>query len=171
MTGLPIIWRLRTLAVTNLGVCNISRLAVTDWHLRRWRLRFLALSNASPLEKVKLGQVGSKFDQWSRGLNYRSLTYPLSSRPNIPAVLGPVDRRLVPDILALKPHKKFQLNPSKQSRKPLSRKEPWPFLKREVSGIRLGDSRAHRQHSTKHVTSFWLFLLNLRGCMSQILVM
>jgi len=30
----------------NFGVCDFSRLAVTDWRLRRWRLWFLALSNA-----------------------------------------------------------------------------------------------------------------------------
>ena len=32
--------------VTNFGVCDFSRLAVTDWRLRRRRLWFLALSNA-----------------------------------------------------------------------------------------------------------------------------
>jgi len=31
---------------TNFGVCDFSRLAVTDWRVRRWRLWFLALSNA-----------------------------------------------------------------------------------------------------------------------------
>jgi len=36
------------LTYTNFGVCDFSRLAVTDWHLRRWRLWFLALSNAPP---------------------------------------------------------------------------------------------------------------------------
>jgi len=30
----------------NFGVCDFPRLAVTDWRLRRWRLWFLALSNA-----------------------------------------------------------------------------------------------------------------------------
>jgi len=34
------------LTYTNFGVCDFSRLAVTDWRLRRWRLWFLALSNA-----------------------------------------------------------------------------------------------------------------------------
>jgi len=29
-----------------LGVCDISRVAAMDWRLRRWRLWFLALSNA-----------------------------------------------------------------------------------------------------------------------------
>jgi len=31
------------MAVKNFGVCDFSRLAVTDWRLRRWRLWFLAL--------------------------------------------------------------------------------------------------------------------------------
>ena len=35
------------LTYTNIGVCDFSRLAVTDWRLRRWLLWFLALSNAS----------------------------------------------------------------------------------------------------------------------------
>jgi len=39
------------LTYTNFGVCDFSRLAVTDWRLRRWRLWFLALSNAPHLEK------------------------------------------------------------------------------------------------------------------------
>jgi len=30
----------------NFGVCDLTLLAVTDWRLRRWRLWFLALSNA-----------------------------------------------------------------------------------------------------------------------------
>ena len=34
------------LTYTNCGVCDFSRLAVKDWRLRRWRLWFLALSNA-----------------------------------------------------------------------------------------------------------------------------
>jgi len=29
------------------GVCDCSRLAVTDWRLRRWRLWFLALMTAT----------------------------------------------------------------------------------------------------------------------------
>jgi len=37
--------------VKNFGVCDFSRLAVTDWRLRRWRLWFLALSNAPPYFK------------------------------------------------------------------------------------------------------------------------
>jgi len=41
MIGLPIVWRLLTLAFVT------SCLAVTDWRLRRWRLRFFAVSNAS----------------------------------------------------------------------------------------------------------------------------
>jgi len=39
----------------NFGVCDFSRLAVTDWRLRRWRLWFLALSNAP-----HFGQAASK---------------------------------------------------------------------------------------------------------------
>jgi len=31
---------------TKFGVCDFSRLVVTDWRLRRWRLWFLALSSA-----------------------------------------------------------------------------------------------------------------------------
>ena len=34
------------LTYTNFGVSDFSRLAVTDWRLRRWHLWFLALSNA-----------------------------------------------------------------------------------------------------------------------------
>ena len=34
------------LTYTNIGVCDFARLAITDWRLRRWRLWFLALSNA-----------------------------------------------------------------------------------------------------------------------------
>jgi len=37
------------LTYTNFGVFDFSRLAVTDWRLRRWRLWFLALSNAPRL--------------------------------------------------------------------------------------------------------------------------
>jgi len=35
------------MAVTNFGVCDFSRLAVTDWRLRRWLLCFLALTTAT----------------------------------------------------------------------------------------------------------------------------
>ena len=35
-----------SIAVKTFGVCDFSRLAVTDWHLRRWRLWFLALMTA-----------------------------------------------------------------------------------------------------------------------------
>jgi len=34
---------------TNFIVCDFSPLAATDWRLRRWRLWFLAQSNAPPL--------------------------------------------------------------------------------------------------------------------------
>jgi len=32
----------------NFGVYDFSRLAVTDWRLRRWRFWFLALMTATP---------------------------------------------------------------------------------------------------------------------------
>jgi len=35
------------IAVKTFGVCDFSRLAVTDWRLRRWRLWFLALMTAT----------------------------------------------------------------------------------------------------------------------------
>jgi len=41
----------------NFGVCDFSRLAVTDWRLRRWRLWFLALSNAPRLNALKFYRV------------------------------------------------------------------------------------------------------------------
>jgi len=37
-----------SIAVKTFGVCDFSRLAVTDWRLRRWRLWFLALTTATP---------------------------------------------------------------------------------------------------------------------------
>ena len=36
-----------SIAVKNFGVCDFSRLAVTHWRLRRWRLWFLALMTAT----------------------------------------------------------------------------------------------------------------------------
>ena len=36
-----------SIAVKTIGVCDFSRLAVTDWRLRRWRLWFLALMTAT----------------------------------------------------------------------------------------------------------------------------
>ena len=36
-----------SIAVKTYGVCVFSRLAVTDWRLRRWRLYFLALMTAT----------------------------------------------------------------------------------------------------------------------------
>jgi len=48
------------LAVTNFGVCGFSRLAGTDWRLRRWRLRFLALSNASHISFLKAQDQAEK---------------------------------------------------------------------------------------------------------------
>jgi len=36
-----------SIAVKTFGVCDFSRLAVTDWRLRRWRWWFLALMTAT----------------------------------------------------------------------------------------------------------------------------
>jgi len=36
-----------SIAVKTFGVCDFSRLAVTDWRLQRWRLWFLALMTAT----------------------------------------------------------------------------------------------------------------------------
>ena len=36
-----------SIAVKTFGVCDFSRLVVTDWRLRRWRLWFLALMTAT----------------------------------------------------------------------------------------------------------------------------
>jgi len=38
-----------SIAVETFGVCDFSRLAVTDWRLRRWRLWFLALMTATQI--------------------------------------------------------------------------------------------------------------------------
>ena len=38
-----------SIAVKTSGVCDFSRLAVTDWRVRRWRLWFLALMTATRL--------------------------------------------------------------------------------------------------------------------------
>ena len=40
------------LTYTNFGVCDFPRLAITDWRLRRWRLWFLALSDAPPPKRL-----------------------------------------------------------------------------------------------------------------------
>ena len=40
-----------SIAVKTFGVCDFSRLAVTDWRLRRWRLWLLALMTATPKYK------------------------------------------------------------------------------------------------------------------------
>ena len=37
-----------SIAVTNFGVCDFSRLAVTDWRLRRWRLCFFGAYDSYP---------------------------------------------------------------------------------------------------------------------------
>ena len=39
-----------SIAVKTFGVCDFSRLVVTAWRLRRWRLWFLALMTATPAE-------------------------------------------------------------------------------------------------------------------------
>ena len=36
-----------SIAIKTVDVCDLSRLAVTDWRLRRWRLWFLALMTAT----------------------------------------------------------------------------------------------------------------------------
>jgi len=36
-----------SIAVKAFGVCDFSRLAVTDWRLRRWRLWFMALMTST----------------------------------------------------------------------------------------------------------------------------
>jgi len=45
--------------VKTFGVCDFSRLAVTDWRLRRWRLWFLVLMTATRnchgFENIKKG--------------------------------------------------------------------------------------------------------------------
>jgi len=41
-----------SLTYTNFRVCDFSRLAVTDWRLRRWRLWFLALSNVPQIKNL-----------------------------------------------------------------------------------------------------------------------
>jgi len=40
------------LAVTNFGVCDFSRVAITHWRLRRLRLWFLALMTATCLDNL-----------------------------------------------------------------------------------------------------------------------
>jgi len=46
-----------SIAVKTFGVCDFSRLAVTDWRSRRWRLCFLALMTATLLKYIFLGYV------------------------------------------------------------------------------------------------------------------
>jgi len=50
---LPAILTSPNLTYTNFGVRGFSRLAVTDWLLRRWRLWFLAQPNAPRLLKLE----------------------------------------------------------------------------------------------------------------------
>ena len=47
-----------SIAVKTFGVCDFSRLAVTDWRLRRWRLWFLALMTATRNRDVTAVFVG-----------------------------------------------------------------------------------------------------------------
>jgi len=44
-----------SIAVKTFGVCDFSRLAVTVWRLRRWRLWFLALMTATHQDYVTIG--------------------------------------------------------------------------------------------------------------------
>ena len=44
-----------SIAVKTFGHCDFSRLAVTNWRLRRWRLWFLALMTATPYYNTKNG--------------------------------------------------------------------------------------------------------------------
>jgi len=43
------------IAVKTFGVCDFSRLVVTDWRMRRWRLWFLALMTATLFRQEKIG--------------------------------------------------------------------------------------------------------------------
>jgi len=43
-----------SIAVKTFGVCDFSRLAVTDWRLRRWRLWFWALMTATQYSGYEL---------------------------------------------------------------------------------------------------------------------
>jgi len=40
-----------SIAVKNFGVCDFSRLAITDWRLRRWHLWFLALMTSTQVAR------------------------------------------------------------------------------------------------------------------------
>jgi len=44
-----------SIAVKTFGVCDFSRLAVTDWRLRRWRLWVLALMRATKIREEPRG--------------------------------------------------------------------------------------------------------------------
>jgi len=46
-----------SIAFKTFGVCDFSRLAVTDWRLRRWRLWFLALMIATRIGNKPRNQV------------------------------------------------------------------------------------------------------------------
>jgi len=43
-----------SIAVKTFGVCDFSRLAVTDWRLRRWRLWFSALYDSYPSAAIEI---------------------------------------------------------------------------------------------------------------------
>ena len=84
-----------SIAVKTFGVCDFSRLAVTDWRLRRWRLRFLALMTATHsdgctywAEMLFLARVLAGVRRTNVGLNKAQ-----SPTTNIPAL-----RRLHRDI-------------------------------------------------------------------------
>ena len=52
--------------VETFGVCDFSRLAVTDWRLRRWRLWFLALMTATRTKEVGKKSNHQNFDRIER---------------------------------------------------------------------------------------------------------
>jgi len=56
--------------VKTFGVCDFSRLAVTDWRLRRWRLWFLALVTST--QRFKLCILGEiKAGRTRRWIEYQ----------------------------------------------------------------------------------------------------
>jgi len=59
------------MAVKTFGVCDFSRLAVTDWRLRRWRLWFSALMTATPFFSFELAYEVSKFLELKRIKRFR----------------------------------------------------------------------------------------------------
>jgi len=59
-----------SITVKTFGVCDFSRLAVTNWRLRRWRLWFLALMTAT---QVRLGASASFHCQVLLGLGTKGV--------------------------------------------------------------------------------------------------